>query len=109
MSGEGEGGIVNFLRGEGVWIFSGMTQFFTMVVYNFVTELTDSDGVDKTNNEAIAAEFFEEYVCDEGEESTSQGKFILDKAEGKCNYLNLKWRWSINGHFNVRFKQPGYG
>ena len=82
MSGEGEGGIVNFLRGEGVWIFSGMTQFFTMV-YNFVTELTDSDGVDKTNNEAIAAEFFEEYVCDEGEESTSQGKFILDKTEGK--------------------------
>ena len=27
MSGEGEGGIVNFLRGGGVWIFSGTTQY----------------------------------------------------------------------------------
>ena len=25
MSAQNEGGIVNFLRGEGVWIFSGMT------------------------------------------------------------------------------------
>ena len=40
-----------------------------------VTDLTDNNGADRTSNEAIATEFFEEYVCGQDEQSTetSQG------------------------------------
>ena len=40
--------------------------------------LTADDNSDKTSNEAIATEFFEEYVCDGNEETTetSQGNFL---------------------------------
>ena len=42
-----------------------------------VCDFADDDGSDKMSSEAIAAEFFEEYVCNEDEQSTepSQGRY----------------------------------
>ena len=79
-----------------------------MAIFVQFIDLADSDGVDKTSNEAIAAEFFEEYVCDEDEDSASQGNFCAIKSVAFLAAC-ICFRYRINSDLHLRFKQSGFG